>query len=60
MEWHLVDSNFDGLMRHLSDSKAYKMFNLTYSNFVSNLQNVYLGLVSDFDLFRNLSTNYSI
>lgn len=33
MRWRANENNVDGLMRHLRDSKAWKIFDMTYPNF---------------------------
>lgn len=61
MVWHGEENKNDGLMRHPRDSKAWKTFDLKYSNFASDPWNVRLALTSDgFNVFANLANGYSI
>ena len=36
IRWHVVNSDFNGLIRHPKDFKAWKMFNSTHLKFPSN------------------------
>ncbi|XP_019158513.1 PREDICTED: uncharacterized protein LOC109155282 [Ipomoea nil] len=59
MKWH-AKSVEDGIMRHPSDSLAWKHFNDTYPNFASEIRNVRLGLCTDgFQPFGQSGQQYS-
>ena len=53
--------NPDGLLRHPRDSKAWKEFDLLYSEFGSEPHNIRLALATDgFNPFGTLNSNNSI
>ncbi|XP_019197160.1 PREDICTED: uncharacterized protein LOC109191027 [Ipomoea nil] len=59
MKWH-ANSVEDGIMRHPSDSLAWKHFNDTYPDFASEIRNVRLGLCTDgFQPFGQSRQQYS-
>lgn len=61
MKWHSSEEHLDdGVMRHPSDSPAWKAFDEQYPEFASEPRNVRLGLASDgFNPFGNMSSAYS-
>jgi len=61
MRWHANSENKDGLLRHLRDGKAWKIFNEQFPEFATDPRNIRLGLATDgFNLFGSMSTNYSV
>ncbi|XP_031116582.1 uncharacterized protein LOC116020237 [Ipomoea triloba] len=59
MKWH-ANSVEDGIMRHPSDSLAWKHFNRIYPDFASEIRNVRLGLCTDgFQPFGQSGQQYS-
>jgi len=60
MQWHASRSTHEGILRHPSDSEAWKNFDLMNPQFSSDPQNVKLGLATDgFNPFCDLSTCHS-
>ncbi|KAG8485982.1 hypothetical protein CXB51_019310 [Gossypium anomalum] len=60
MRWHNDQRTDDGLLRHPVDSLAWKLFDSKFPSFVSDPQNVRLGLAADgFNPFKIMSTSYS-
>lgn len=60
MKWHVDGRTNDGIMRHPTDSIAWKTFDSRYVEFSSDPQNVKLGLAADeFNPYGNMSTSYS-
>ena len=47
MKWHVNSRTDDGVMRHLADLDAWKMFDSKHLEFSSNPRNVKLGLAAD-------------
>ena len=47
MRWHGLDTSNAGLMRHPSDSKAWKEFDSTNNWFVADPRNICLALDTD-------------
>ncbi|XP_050229228.1 uncharacterized protein LOC126678370 [Mercurialis annua] len=64
MSWHKNKRYDDGdkeIMRHPSDSLAWKKFDELHRSFASDVRNVRLGLATDgFQPFGNLSSQHSI
>ncbi|XP_075108569.1 uncharacterized protein LOC107821067 isoform X1 [Nicotiana tabacum] len=61
MRWHKDKNVDDGVLRHPSDSIAWKSFDERHPTFSAELRNVLLGLASDgFQPFGNMSANHSI
>ena len=61
MRWHASKSTNEGILRHPSDSKAWKTFNLKHPQFALDPRNVRLGLATNgFNPYGNLSTSHSI
>ena len=61
MRWHKEGRVDDGVLRHPSDSEAWKSFNEQYPDFSSDSRNVRLGLASDsFHPYGNMSSTHSI
>jgi len=61
MRWHKEECIHDGVLRHPSDSLAWKTFDEQHPTFSADLRNVRLGLASDgFQPFGQMSTNHSI
>jgi len=60
MQWHASRSTHEGILRHPSDSEAWKNFDLMNPQFASDPRNVRLGLATDgFNPFGDLSTCHS-
>ncbi|XP_060182237.1 uncharacterized protein LOC132611895 [Lycium barbarum] len=60
MRWHHEHTQEDGVMRHPSESKAWKNFNETHSFFAAEPRNVRLGLYTDgFQPFSQSGRKYS-
>ncbi|XP_016456739.2 uncharacterized protein LOC107780687 [Nicotiana tabacum] len=60
MRWHHEHIQEDGVMRHPSDSEAWKHFNETHPFFVAEPRNVRLGLCTDgFQPFGQSGRKYS-
>ena len=60
MKWHVNGRTDDGVMRHLADSGAWKIFDSKHLEFSSDPRNVRLGLAADgFNPFRIMSTSHS-
>ncbi|XP_015160874.1 uncharacterized protein [Solanum tuberosum] len=60
MRWHHEHTKEDGVMRHPSDSKAWKHFNETHHFFAVEPRNVRLGLCTDgFQPFSQSGSKYS-
>ncbi|KAM3265643.1 hypothetical protein P3L10_002637 [Capsicum annuum] len=60
MTWHHEHIKEDGLMRHPSDSEAWKNFNESHPFFVDEPRNVRLGLcIDDFQPFSQSGRKYS-
>ncbi|KAG8493359.1 hypothetical protein CXB51_010946 [Gossypium anomalum] len=60
MRWHNDQRTDDGLIRHPTDSLAWKSFDSKFLSFVSDPRNVRLGLAADgFNPFKIMSTSYS-
>ena len=60
MKWHVNGRTDDGVMRHLADLDAWKMFDSAHLQFSSKPYNVRLGLATDgFNPFGMLSTTHS-
>ncbi|KAG8498931.1 hypothetical protein CXB51_005367 [Gossypium anomalum] len=60
MRWHNDQRTDDGLLRHPTDSLAWKSFDSKFPSFASDPQNVRLGLAADgFNPFKIMSTSYS-
>ena len=60
MTWHHDKCVDDGLLRHPTDSKAWKNFEEIHESFSSEKRNVRLGLASDgFNPYGNMSTSHS-
>ena len=60
MRWHHNQRTDDGLLRHPTDSLAWKSFDSKFPSFASDPQNVRLRLVSNgFNPFKIMSTSYS-
>ncbi|XP_016507785.2 uncharacterized protein LOC107825437 [Nicotiana tabacum] len=61
MRWHKEENIDDGVLRHPSDSIAWKSFDAQHPTFSAELRNVRLGLESDgFQPYGNMSSNHSI
>lgn len=61
MRWHKDRRIEDGVLRHPANFEAWKDFDRQHKSFALDSRNVRLGLSSDgFNLFANMSTNYSI
>ena len=62
MRWHDMNkSKNDGIMRHPSDGEAWSHFDITFPEFMKELRNVQLGLVSDgFNPFGTISLLYTM
>ncbi|XP_075084162.1 uncharacterized protein LOC142167856 [Nicotiana tabacum] len=61
MWWHKEENIDDGVLRHPSDSIAWKSFDTQHPTFLAELRNVRLGLASDgFQPYGNMSSNHSI
>ncbi|XP_075098879.1 uncharacterized protein LOC142175783 [Nicotiana tabacum] len=61
MRRHKEENIDDGVLRHPSDSIAWKSFDAQHPTFSSELRNVRLGLASDgFQPYGNMSSNHSI
>ncbi|XP_019247927.1 PREDICTED: uncharacterized protein LOC109227279 isoform X2 [Nicotiana attenuata] len=59
MRWHFEHEK-DGVMRHCSDSPAWKHFDVPYPHFASEVRNVRLGLCTDgFNPFGQSGQQYS-
>ena len=59
MKWHVNSRTDDGVMRHLADLDAWKMFDSKHLEFSSNPRNVKLGLAADgFNPFGIMSTSH--
>ena len=60
MRWHHEQNREDGVMRHCSDSEAWKHVNRTYPDFAADPRNVRLGLCTDgFQPFGQFGKQYS-
>ena len=60
MRWHAEHESEDGVMRHCSDSEAWKHFNQTHPDFATESRNVRLGLSTDgFNPFGQSGQQYS-
>ena len=60
MKRHVEGRTEDGLMRHLVNSQAWKMFNSQHFEFSSDPRNVRLGLSFDgFNPYGHISTVHS-
>ncbi|KAM3238492.1 hypothetical protein P3L10_013524 [Capsicum annuum] len=60
MKWHHENKRPPGVLSHPLDGEAWKHFDRTYPDFVSELRNVRLGLCADgFTPFSNSGTPYS-
>ncbi|KAG8493023.1 hypothetical protein CXB51_010409 [Gossypium anomalum] len=60
MRWHHDQRTDDGLLRHLTDSLAWKSFDSKFPSFASDPRNVRIGLAADgFNPFKIMSTSYS-
>ncbi|XP_049347869.1 uncharacterized protein LOC125812416 [Solanum verrucosum] len=60
MRWHQEHTQEEGVMRHPSDSEAWKHFNETHPFFASDPRNVRLGLCTDgFQPFAQSGRKYS-
>ncbi|XP_040948543.1 uncharacterized protein [Gossypium hirsutum] len=60
MTWHHDGRTDDGLLRHPTDSLAWKSFDNKFPGFASDPRSVRLGLASDgFNPFKIMSTAYS-
>ncbi|XP_058076376.1 uncharacterized protein LOC131224956 [Magnolia sinica] len=60
MKWHEVGRTDDGILRHPSDSPAWKTFDHNHPSFSSDGRNVRLGLAADgFNPFRTMSIAHS-
>ncbi|XP_060182429.1 uncharacterized protein LOC132612107 [Lycium barbarum] len=60
MRWHHEHTQEDGVMRHPSNSEAWKNFNETHSFFAAEPRNVRLGLCTDgFQPFSQSGRKYS-
>ena len=54
MKWHAKGHAKHGLLRHPTDSEAWKSFDSKYIEFSSEPRNVRLGLAADgFNLYGN-------
>ena len=62
IRWHCSSrSNKEDVLRNSVDGEAWKEFDCRYLEFVKELKNVHLGLVTDgFNLFGNRSLSYSV
>lgn len=61
MKWHKEERIDDGVLRHPSNSLAWKSFDEQHPTFSAELRNVRLGLASDgFQPYGNMSTSHSI
>ena len=62
MRWHKEKRvEQEGVLRHPFDSESWKHFDMQYSQFAQDPQNVRLGLSTDgFNPFRNMSNAYSL
>ena len=61
MRWHKEENVDDGLLKHPSDSMAWKSFDVKHPSFASDYRNVRFGLASDgFNPFGNMSSSYSV
>ena len=60
MRWHAEHMSEDGVMRHCSDSEAWKHFNHYHPDFAAESRNVRLGLCTDgFNPFDQSGQQYS-
>ena len=60
MTWHHDKHVVDGLLRHPTYSKAWKIFDEIHKSFSSEKRNVRLGLASDgFNPYVNMSTSHN-
>ena len=60
MRWHAEHMSEDGVMRHCSDSEAWKHFNHSHPDFAAESRNVRLGLCTDgFNPFGKSGQQYS-
>ncbi|KAH1113584.1 hypothetical protein J1N35_006962 [Gossypium stocksii] len=60
MRWHHDQRTNDRLLRHPTDSLAWKSFDSKFLSFASDPRSVRLGLASDgFNLYKIMSTSYS-
>ncbi|XP_035548643.1 uncharacterized protein LOC118349177 [Juglans regia] len=60
MKWHAEGRTNDGVLRHLADGIARKMFHSQHNDFASDPRNVRLGLAVDgFNHFGNMSIYHS-
>ncbi|KAK5811973.1 hypothetical protein PVK06_027366 [Gossypium arboreum] len=60
MTWHHDQRTDDGLLRHPTDSLAWKSLDNKFLSFASDPRSVRLGLASDgFNPFKIMSTSYS-
>ena len=61
MRWHFDKRVDDGILRHPTNSKAWKSFDELYPSFALSPRNIRLGLASDgFNPFGSLRSDYSI
>lgn len=59
MRWHHNEHVDDGVLRHPTNSDAWKAFDRTHESFSSEPRNVRLGLASDeFNPFGNMSITH--
>lgn len=60
MQWHAKERPKDGILRHPTDGKAWKDFDLCYLDFENDARNVRLGLAIDgFNPFRTMNLSHS-
>ena len=60
MKWHVNGYANDGVIRHPTNSNAWKMFDSKHLEFLSDLRTVRLGLAVDgFNPFGIMSTSHS-
>ena len=60
MKWHAKGRVNDGLLRHPTDSEAWKSLDFEYIEFSSEPHNVGLGLAADgFNPYGNISSTHS-
>ncbi|XP_027912627.1 uncharacterized protein LOC114172228 [Vigna unguiculata] len=61
MQWHASRSTHEGILRHPSDSEAWKNFDLMNPQFASDPRNVRLGLATDgFNPFGDLRNDIDV
>jgi hypothetical protein len=60
MRWHAEGRTRDGVLRHLADGEAWRLFDILHPDFMADSRNVQLDLTADgFNHFGNMSTSHS-